>query len=438
MSRRWQTRRSEHTSNQDSVRVVRLAEEPSGQEPDVHTKRKGLTEASVCVIGGGPSGLACCRRLCDAGLDVTLVQESRGLGGKMCTKFVNGPDDPSLHFDMGVQMLRPLGALAEELDGVVEPWPLAGRFKQIRCTGGWEGWDIASIKDLPTDGFVVGVPSMSKVGRHLASKCKDLTIHLDRSGQVIGRDPSGRWEVEWKREAPTLGQIKYRPELKDATADSGNGSYDAVVLAFEANKILKGCQSGYKMVRPSATPQICAQLSRGKTKTSQLWNLMVAFDEELPMPWDAACIEGHRSLSWVAVNSSKPQRARKPMCFQLFSTREWADWKQWSRKEVEKDLLLEFLEFLETVLRQKPPKPCFVLSGRWGNNTETVLTGIEPEGQFPMRSLGHYNGKGRVVVDAAGGMAATGDWARGYSVSDAYSAGLETAEEVLREQFPSK
>ena len=37
-----------------------------------------LTDRSVCVIGGGPSGLGCCRRLCDAGLRVTLIQESRG------------------------------------------------------------------------------------------------------------------------------------------------------------------------------------------------------------------------------------------------------------------------------------------------------------------------------------------------------------------------
>ena len=33
------------------------------------------------------------------------------------------------------------------------------------------------------------------------------------------------------------------------------------------------------------------------------------------MPWDAAHIEGHPSLAWMAVNSSKPQRARVPQCF---------------------------------------------------------------------------------------------------------------------------
>merc|ERR1712187_768893 len=119
----------------------------------------------------------------------TLIQESRGLGGKLCTKFVNGPDDPSLHFDMGVQFLQPMGPLAEELAGAVEPWPSPGRFKSIKCKGDWNRWRIVETRDLPTAGYVVGVPSMSKIGRHLAQKCKGITIHIDRTANVRGRDP---------------------------------------------------------------------------------------------------------------------------------------------------------------------------------------------------------------------------------------------------------
>lgn len=348
---------------------------------------------SVCVLGGGPSGLACCRGLCDAGINVTLIQESRGLGGKLCTKFVNGPADPSLHFDMGVQMLRPFGLFALELEGVVEPWPLPGRFKKLVCSGGWPRWRLESSLDLPTDGYVVGVPSMSKIGRHLASKCRGLTVHLDRTGVVLGRGVDG-WDVEWRRAEATSGQLRYRPELKDTACETGRSSFSAVVLAFEANKILRGCQSGYKMTRPSATPFIKSQLSQGQTRTSQLWNLMVAFEKDLAMPWDAACIEGHRSLSWVAVNSSKPQRARTPQCFMAFSTRTWADWKQWAKREVEVELLEELMALLTVLTHQ-------VL---------TVLTHQVPAGEFPMRSLGHHDGPGKVIWDSREQMGATGDW----------------------------
>lgn len=274
---------------------------------------------------------------------------------------------------------------------------------------------------------------MSAIGRHLAQKCKDLKIHIDRTAIVRGRDPdTGRWEVEWKREAATGGQVRYRPELAAGPTEVARADFDAVVLAFEANKLLRGCKSGYKMVQPSATPYLRKQLSGGKTRTSQMWNLMVAFDVELPMPWDAAAIEGHRSLSWVAVDISKPQRARVPQCFQLFSTQAWADWTKWGKREVERELLVEFLGFLEVVLGRRPPKPCFVLSGRWGNNTEAVLTGVPPKGEFPMRALGHYEGRADVVWDEAMSMGATGDWVRGFSVSDAYSAGVELAEDILR------
>lgn len=186
------------------------------------------------------------------------------------------------------------------------------------------------------------------------------------------------------------------------------------------------------MVQASATPELKRRIG-GKTKTSQMWNLMVAFDSELSMPWDAACIEGHPSISWVAVDSSKPERAKVPQCFMVFSTQAWADWKQWGKREVERDLLHEFLGFLQQLLGQKPPKPSFVLAGRWGNNTETVLTGDKPTGEFPMRALGHHEGQAEAVWDAGGRMGATGDWTRGFSASDAYSAGLEIADSVMAE-----
>lgn len=389
---------------------------------------------SVCVVGGGPSGLGVCRVLCDAGLEVTLVQESRGLGGKLCTKFVNGPEDPTLHFDMGVQLLLPAGPLREDAAGAVEPWPAPGRFKCIRCAGEWGRWRVTGEADLPTEGYVVGVPSMSKLGRHLASQCRNLEIHIDRTAKVRGQDlKTGRWEVQWKREAPTGAQLRYRPELADVPTEVGRGDFDAVVLAFEANKVLKGCKSGYKMVQPSSTPEIRKQIG-GRARTSQMWNLMVAFDVELAMPWDAASVEGHPSISWVAVNSSKPQRARLPQCFMVFSTRAWADWKQWGKREVERELLEEFLDFMRAAIGLRPPKPCFVLGGRWGNNTETVLAGTRPQGEFPMRALDYNPEAGPVVWDAWGQMGATGDWTRGFSVSDAYMAGQELANRILREE----
>ncbi|CAK8997660.1 unnamed protein product [Durusdinium trenchii] len=361
-----------------------------------------------------------------------LPRGPASLGGKLCTKFVNGKEDPTLHFDMGVQVLKPRGRFAEELEGVVKPWPRVGRFKRIRCTGDWRRWSIQGSEDLPTTDLVVGTPSMSAIGRHLAERCRSLEVHVDRTAQVQGRRKmTGQWSVMWSRAEANAGQLRYRPELAEGASEVSYRNFDAVVLAFEANKVLHGCKSGYKMVPSSVSPALRERLS-GRTKTSQVWNLMVAFDRELPMPWDAAAITGHGSLAWVAVDSSKPDRQRVPQCFMIFSTKEWANWKQWSKKEVERVLLYDFMSFLSDTLGSWPPEPCFLLSGRWGNNTEAVLTGEVPEGDFPMRSLGHYEGVGSPLWDKDG-MGATGDWARGFSVNDAYSAGVELAEKMLED-----
>eukprot|EP00971_Amphidinium_carterae_P024254 478725-Amphidinium_carterae.1 len=51
----------------------------------------------------------------------------------------------------------------------------------------------------------------------------------------------------------------------------GRGDFDAVFLAFEANKLLRGCKSGYKMVEASATDSIRRQIA-GRAKTSQVKN----------------------------------------------------------------------------------------------------------------------------------------------------------------------
>ena len=43
------------------------------------------------------------------------------------------------------------------------------------------------------------------------------------------------------------------------------------------------------------------------------------------------------------------------------------------RQEVERVLLYDFMSFLSDTLGSWPPEPCFLLSGRWGNNTEAGL-----------------------------------------------------------------
>ena len=52
-----------------------------------------------------------------------------------------------------MQLLRPAGALAEELQGVVAPWPRPGRYKELRCEGSWEKWRIKDVKEGIVDSW---------------------------------------------------------------------------------------------------------------------------------------------------------------------------------------------------------------------------------------------------------------------------------------------
>jgi len=102
--------------------------------------------------------------------------------------------------------------------------------------------------------FYFGVPRMSVAFRHLAESAgPNLKVILDRSAQVTSRSMN-KTQVMWKRHSANRGQAVVRKSLNDGETRDQFGMFDAVVLAFEALKIVKGCKSGYKKARPSATP----------------------------------------------------------------------------------------------------------------------------------------------------------------------------------------
>ncbi|KAK3277676.1 hypothetical protein CYMTET_14334 [Cymbomonas tetramitiformis] len=72
-----------------------------GEERQAHGKgpgQPGRGALKVCVIGGGAAGLGCCKRLSENGADVeiTMIVEGRGIGGRICTKYPHGATQPSI------------------------------------------------------------------------------------------------------------------------------------------------------------------------------------------------------------------------------------------------------------------------------------------------------------------------------------------------------
>src|SRR3546814_9540556 len=75
----------------------------------------------VAIIGAGISGLACARRLRDAGLEATLFDKSRGIGGRLATRRAN-PGNPEVAFDHGATHFT---ARSEGFTKLVAAWEQA-------------------------------------------------------------------------------------------------------------------------------------------------------------------------------------------------------------------------------------------------------------------------------------------------------------------------
>ena len=85
----------------------------------------------VAIIGAGIAGLACARRLHDAGIEATLFDKSRGLGGRLATRRAD-TGTPGVAFDHGATHFTARSEgftrllAAWEKAGLAARWPAAG------------------------------------------------------------------------------------------------------------------------------------------------------------------------------------------------------------------------------------------------------------------------------------------------------------------------
>jgi len=234
----------------------------------------------VAIVGAGMSGMSCAHLLSEQGpkgmFNVTFFEKSRGAGGRMSTRRV--PDTKTsrgmetLSFDHGAQYFT---VRASEFEERVKTWD--GTTAKV--------WDakIVSIENGKTEAKeggpkrYVGVQGMNSVGKKFA---EGLDIKLNtRVTKISHTTNQKQWSLlteSGETFEPFDWVILYAPapQTADLLTD-----VDAEMEKKARGVVFHPCYAG-----------------------------MYSFEKPLGLEYDGAFINKDSTLSWVAKNSSKPDR----------------------------------------------------------------------------------------------------------------------------------
>ncbi|GAB5405007.1 MAG: NAD(P)-binding protein [Aureliella sp.] len=341
-----------------------------------HVSQPRFAATSVAVVGAGMSGLIAARILRDHGLDVTVFEKSRGAGGRMATRRVEG----ETQFDHGAQYFTARDPRFRryvdswEQQGVVARWPTHEASDQ-RIVVLRDG-RVAS--ESMSQARYVGVPSMNAI-------CKQLASDLD---------------VKAKCEISKVQPCNDAVELLDANGQSV-GRFDQLVVSAPAPQTRKLL---------GEFPVFDSALS--KVSMSACWAAMYRFDKLLTSKWSGAFL--HDSfLSWAARNGTKPGRDAGNEYLVVHATRDWTQ-EHLERDAVEVASLM--LEEFWRVSGAKEQVPSHRSAHRWRFAIATGESSMVADGCL-------FDKKHRIV--------ACGDWAHGSRVEGAFLSGSAAAGRLL-------
>ncbi len=316
----------------------------------------------IAIIGAGIAGLTAAKMLKDFA-EITIFEKSRGAGGRICTRYAE-----SYHFDHGAQFFTAKTPQFKEFikplikDGVIAGWN--ARFVELKNSEILNRWQWGE------DYFhYVGTPTMSEIGRYLA---KDLDLHLN-SEVTINKN-----EKHWN--------------IKDY---KGNdlGNFDWVIStapAFQSAKLFPDFFQHHTLLK--------------KRKMLACYSLMLGFDEDLDLDWDAALVS-KTDVSWISVNSSKP--GRKDNCSLLVhSTNTWAE----NHLNDENHKVITHLSNeTSNIINRDISNAVYIDLHRWRFANITKIEKTQP------------------LIDAKNKMAACGDWCIKGRVEAAFRSGFDLA-----------
>jgi photolyase PhrII len=326
----------------------------------------------VAVIGAGISGLFAARTMGDHGIDVTVFEKSRGLGGRMATRRTDHGA-----FDHGAQYFtardhrfqRYVNSWKEM--GLVQCWPNVGKHPPIVVL---ENGTLKSESNS-VDRFVA-TPGMNSICRHLADgiqvQTKTRVDRIRRSG----------------------AQIK----LFDQD-DSELGPFDRLILSLPSGQAAELLNSEF--------PDLASKISQ--VNMNPCWATMATLPAPVTNRWSGAFL--HDSfLSWTSRNNTKPGRSNEPECIVIHATPDWTlqHWED-DADQVAAWMLAEYWNATGC----QPQSPLHLQAHRW-----KYALPVETRNRRPL-------------ADNQSVVTVCGDWTAGGRIEGAFLSGMSAAGRIL-------
>jgi len=330
----------------------------------------------AAVIGAGIAGAACAVSLQRAGMQVTVFDKSRGVGGRMATRRATWVDadgaEHTTELDHGAQHFtanhpRFRAVLKRAISvGCVATWQ-----PQVHTV--WPGTEVVNS--------FVGVPHMPALTRHLLA---GLPMHMGEQVQRLQRDADG-WHL-----------VVHGGETV--------GPFDHVMLALppsQAAVLLAGHHDEWA----NALTAVPVQAS---------WTLM-AVTQDVDWPWDA-CEPSRGPLAWVARNDRKPGRSVPRGCASWVAHADAA----WSAEHLEDDSATVLNLLTEALANQLP--------GREKNGTK--INWLHTSVHRWRYAQASHTSSDECWWDGALGLGVCGDFMGAGNVEAAWRSGDELADTV--------
>ncbi len=233
----------------------------------------------IAILGSGIAGLSAARELRRHGLEAVLFEKSRGVGGRMSTRYAG-----DWEFDHGAQYFTVQDTeFRTELNaaiaaGVVTPWQAKG----LHLKAG----ELSA--DTGRDRFIAQ-PRMNSLPKFWA---RDLDVRLGK--RVTGVQRADNWAISFE----------------DGGSTSGFDGVISTLPPAQAKAILPSPYLKSGIVK-SADMHVC-------------FCLMIGLSQGLNLGWDTLRVKD-LPIDWIAINNAKPGRPQGLGTVVVHSEAVWSD-----------------------------------------------------------------------------------------------------------------